>query len=494
MTRAPLLLATTGGVATAAAAPPLDVLPGALVGLALLAAAVRRSTNWRSALAAGTAWASVAGLVGLRFLLVVVDRYTGSAAVAVLAYVAAVAVQALVWGLGSAAARGMHQRLGVPFPLAFGGGALLALSAPVVLPWSPALLLAPWTELVQFADVIGERGICVLLAIAVAGTGRHGLVAAAGALAVLHVAGALRITAVAGEDRSVLRVGVVDASVSVAERDDPGRRGAIVGRLRALSARADRAGAQLVVWPENAFPVPLDRASGRLDGSLSPVAGGAAAPRLIGLETYERRGGVPLLFNSATVVDADGRRQASVDKRVRLPFGEYRPWPGVRSDDIQAGGPAHVLRAAGVRVGVLNCYEVTSPSAGRDVARAGRPQLLVNLTNEAWFRGTTASRYLPRFSVLRAVELRTDVVRAANAGGGGWVDAAGRVRREGSDGGAAAAVVEAGVRPPGAAPTVYARLGDWPLRLALVLLLLVSSARRRPWAGRRARRGPLPSA
>ncbi len=193
-------------------------------------------------------------------------------------------------------------------------------------------------------------------------------------------------------------------------------------------------------------------------------------------------------------MEPDGRRQVPVDKRVRLPFGEYLPWPGVRGDDVQAGGPAHVLRAAGARLGILNCYEVTAPGAGRDAARAGRPQLLVNLTNEAWFRGTAAARYLPRFAVLRAVELRTDIVRAANAGGGGWVDAAGRVRRGGADAGPAVTVVDAGLRPAGAAPTLYARAGDWPLRIVLVLLLLASTGRRPPWAGPRARRGPRPSA
>jgi apolipoprotein N-acyltransferase len=131
-----------------------------------------------------------------------------------------------------------------------------------------------------------------------------------------------------------------------------------------------------------------------------------------------------------------------------------------------------VPAAAGpVRVGVLNCYEDLSGGAGRSVWAAARPQLLVNVTNDAWFAGTSAPALHARLAAMRAIELRTDLVRAVNDGGGEWVDAAGRVRRL-ARGGAGVRIATPALRAAAAPATPYARLGDWPLAAALALLAL----------------------
>jgi apolipoprotein N-acyltransferase len=92
------------------------------------------------------------------------------------------------------------------------------------------------------------------------------------------------------------------------------------------------------------------------------------------------------------------------------------------------------------------------------------PNLLVNVTNDAWFAGSAESELHLRLAALRAVEERRDLVRAVNFGPSTWVDAAGRVRARWEPPLAGPLMTQpALVEGP---PTLYARLGDWPLALA----------------------------
>ena len=83
--------------------------------------------------------------------------------------------------------------------------------------------------------------------------------------------------------------------------------------------------------------------------------------------------------------------------------------------------------AGPIRAAVLNCYEDTLPAAGRE-AMERSPNLLVNVTNDAWFAGSAEGELHLRLAVLRAIETRRDLVRAVNQGPTTFVDAAGRVR------------------------------------------------------------------
>ncbi len=53
-------------------------------------------------------------------------------------------------------------------PIAFAVGVYLAMSLPAVFPWTPAGLMSPWLALIQFADLVGERGVSLLLGLAMA--------------------------------------------------------------------------------------------------------------------------------------------------------------------------------------------------------------------------------------------------------------------------------------------------------------------------------------
>ena len=116
---------------------------------------------------------------------------------------------------------------------------------------------------------------------------------------------------------------------------------------------------------------------------------------------------------------------------------------------------------------VLNCFEDTLPAAGREAA-AVSPNLLVNVTNDAWFAGTAESAYHLLLSRLRSVELRRDLVRAVNYGPTTWVDAAGRV--EADIRGDTPGLLETHPALLDAPRTPFARWGDWPVAALLAVV------------------------
>jgi apolipoprotein N-acyltransferase len=72
------------------------------------------------------------------------------------------------------------------------------------------------------------------------------------------------------------------------------------------------------------------------------------------------------------------------------------------------------------------CYEDILTDFNRELA-SHHPHLLVNLTNDAWFGDTSEPWEHMALSVYRAVEMRTDLVRAVNTGVSAFIDASGRV-------------------------------------------------------------------
>lgn len=536
-----LLLAAAGGVFFALTSPPTNLYPAVIVGLALLAVVSAGAPSFWRAFGRGALWATAAGVVGLRFVPSVIQRFTplGSAA-SYLALVLLAAGQSLSWALGAGVTNALLRRARAPLELSFSAGVLVALLVPSVFAWTPAGLVSPWPVFVQLADVVGERGVSVLFAVGAAllarsalalfpavpgltlvapghveadeGAGRRykaALYPALGAVALfgaLAVHGAFRMASISRASSALprARVGLVSHAVGPQERWDRKNHPAILRRLRDLSKTAEADGAELTVWPEAAYPYPLDHEARHAPRDARAVVGqGVRGPLLIGLITNDR----PVTadgfternsYNSATIVLPDGSMQPTYDKLQLLWFGEmvpggaYLPWlrrifqksggliPGTGPRALELsreGGPA-------LRIGVLNCYEDTLADVGRLIATSLAPNLLVNVTNDAWFTGTSEPELHARLAVMRAIELRRDLVRAVNAGVASWVDAAGVTRVRDDRSTPFVLMAEPAVRD--APLTIYARFGDKPLLVLLGLAVLAFARLRRASERRKA--------
>ncbi|MCC6554284.1 MAG: apolipoprotein N-acyltransferase [Polyangiaceae bacterium] len=538
----PLLLAVLGGCTFALTSPPTDLYPAVIAGLALLAAAVHDApTAWR-AFGRGAAWGTAAGIVGLRFVPEVIQRFTslGSAA-SYLALVLLAAGQSLVWAIGGALTSALIRRARAPLELAFPAGVFLSVSLPTIFAWTPAGLVSPWPAFVQLADLIGERGVSALFALGAALVARAGLaalqgpqpapasepapatgaatasasetapasetatataapprlaraarpaIAAAALFAFLGAHGALRMASLerASEGLPTARVALVNQAVGPHERWQAKNHPRILRTLRDLTREAEAAGAELTIWPEAAYPYPVEHDARQAPRGPKGVLGpGVRGPILLGLITRAKPvtvapGAVETnSYNSATLVLPSGAMQPTQDKLQLLWFGEtvpggaYLPW--LRRIFQKSGGliPGDEPRALtlerrhgpALRMGVLNCYEDTLAGVGRRIAGALEPNLLVNVTNDAWFTGSAEPELHARLAVMRAVELRRDLVRAVNLGVASWIDARGVVRAR--DERATPGTLHAAPAIREGSPTLYARLGDAPLAALLVL-------------------------
>jgi len=232
-----------------------------------------------------------------------------------------------------------------------------------------------------------------------------------------------------------------------------------------------------LIWPESAFPFFLTReaeAMGQIERLLQPntvlITGAIRAPEMT------PNAGVKRAYNSIYAIDHDGSILGIYDKVHLVPFGEYLPLQnflerlGLMQLTKLPGGfiPGDRRRLMSVPKAPpfvpLLCYEIIFP--GAVLPSAERPGWMLNLTNDGWFGISSGPYQHFQQARLRAIEEGLPLVRAANTGISAVVDPLGRVVKSlplGVEG-----VLDAGL-PRALLPTVYARIGDTPLLLFLVV-------------------------
>ena len=143
-----------------------------------------------------------------------------------------------------------------------------------------------------------------------------------------------------------------------------------------------------------------------------------------------------VLYNSALLSDASGNVTGRYDKQYLLAFGEYLPFGDVlpvlyewspKSGHFTPGQTLQPLRLENHQIATFICYEDIIPSFVNSIMRNGDADLLVNLTNDAWFGNTTEPWIHLALAKFRAIEQRRFFVRSTNSGVSAFVDPVGRV-------------------------------------------------------------------
>jgi apolipoprotein N-acyltransferase len=360
--------------------------------------------------------------------------------------------------------------------------------------------------LIQVADVLGVYGISALIALsgaalylvvaAVTGTAWKGAavtgrLAAGGAAAALVLAAAAwgygsarieqidRLTAEAPN----LRAAVIQGNIEQSEKWDPASQAATIDKYLRLSQSVRSQNPELIVWPESAAPFYFLSEGPPTRAVMQGVAA-AGTYFLIGAPSFELKGRAADYFNSAYLV-GPGEILGKYDKAHLVPYGEYTPFKDYlpflgkiveHVGDFKAGVEGHTLSLAGRRLGIQICYEVIFPELARAQVRNGAV-LLLTITNDAWY-GQTAGPY-QHFSiaVMRAVENRRALARAANTGISGFIDPVGRVL-DPTPLEVDAAVVRA--LPLLQTESIYTRYGDVLGWVCLGLAVIAVAQARRP--------------
>ncbi|NNK77110.1 MAG: apolipoprotein N-acyltransferase [Litoreibacter sp.] len=246
-----------------------------------------------------------------------------------------------------------------------------------------------------------------------------------------------------------------------------------------LTASPAETAPDLVIWPETAIAYRLSLAEPVLR-EISAAAKGV--PVILGANDVIDEA----FHNTLAVLDEGGAVQSAYHKHHLVPFGEYIPFGdflrqfginglAARDGAGYASGPGpRLINIPGIGSALpLICYEVIFP---RNFRTETRPDLMIQITNDAWFGNLSGPYQHLAQARVRAVEQGLPLIRAANTGVSAVIGPQGRVL-------AATALNEAAVLDapvPAALPaTPYARFGDWPMRaLLLVLLVLALTVRR----------------
>jgi apolipoprotein N-acyltransferase len=368
---------------------------------------------------------------------------------------------------------------------------------------------------IQISDLVGEYGVDFLMVMVAAGVASVlfpprralALVPVGVVLAAAIGYGHWRLNEAVGDEgeAATARIALIQGNSLAEWKQDPNRERQIMDEYVALSDRAvalarergDGRPLDVVIWPETMFRSPLvdvdsgyqpppgairtpeEAASyGRRD--LASLAARLGAPVLVGVERWRlvaapTPGDAPppqQRFNSAALVDRDGRIIGSYDKVHRVMFGEYIPfaewlpflyrWTPL-TGGVTAGAAPVVLQLDNRSYSPNICYETVVSHLIRDqaakLAEGGSPRLLVNLTNDAWYWGSAGLDLHLACGVFRAVESRTPLVIAANGGLSAVIDDRGRIiahsPRQQAD------VIVEDVELARGAPSPYVRFGDW---------------------------------
>jgi len=339
------------------------------------------------------------------------------------------------------------------------------------------------------------------------------LLPAAGVLCATLVYGHLRVSREPGEPQA--RIALIQGSIDIVLNPPPGTHDRMHDQYRALSreAVARHGDLDLIIWPETIFgrclrdyapglPVPDDwegseaefRLAVRRDTAESrkpmrKLANELDTPLLIGVTTqffdldqqWKR-------FNSAAFVPLGEGPIRRYDKMHLVVFGEYVPFADrlawlVRLTPLSALGGARAgtepaaFQLDGLRLSPNICYESVVPHLIRRqvnaLARRGRePDVLVNLTNDGWFWGSSELDMHLVCGVFRAVECRKPLLIAANTGFSAWIDADGRIFARGPRRATGVVVAEVAGDPRG---SWYLEHGDWPAGVCLLACLVFAA-------------------
>lgn len=213
----------------------------------------------------------------------------------------------------------------------------------------------------------------------------------------------------------------------------------IMARYKILTEAAAKEKPDLIIWPETSYPGILWEDKELFD-ELRGFVARLGVPLLVG--SIVRADGH--YYNTAILLSKGGEILQQYKKIHLVPFGEYIPlrplFPFLEHivpiADFTAGEEYTVFdfprkegakaKVAGGSFSVLICFEDTIEGIARQFTRQGAG-LLVNMTNDAWFKDTKAPFMHAQASVFRSVENRRPLVRAANTGVSCSIDASGRM-------------------------------------------------------------------
>jgi apolipoprotein N-acyltransferase len=312
-------------------------------------------------------------------------------------------------------------------------------------PWaSIGYSQSPLNMLIQAADITGVYGISWLVVFAntvISGLvlnfyRRVGVPVLACCIVAALIYGSVRIDEIRKRQGTAapLTVSVIQGNIAQSEKWDPAIVGETLKRYSQYSLEAVKAdpSTDILFWPESAMPFfyGLDEEP---TSELNSIIKTIGKPVLFGSDGVTRIDGKARLLNRAYLVDKNADIKGAYAKQHLVPFGEYVPFSQILffvrhlvTGDVEfvPGSQPGPVFLGDRPLGVLICYEVIFPGISRETVLRGS-EVLMNMTNDAWYGDTGGPYQHFEMSKWRAIESRVPLVRSANTGISGVFDATG---------------------------------------------------------------------
>jgi apolipoprotein N-acyltransferase len=337
---------------------------------------------------------------------------------------------------------------GLTLGLGFGASELLF---PLLFPWFYAATVHQLPALIQLAELGGPIAVSLTLVgvnyafaeLVLSRLERRAprrlalLAALAPVLSAIY--GAIRIPMVDARSAAAekLEVGLAQANMSLLGKRTHKHEG-LERHLRLTRDLRRQAKLDLVVWSETSVMSAVLENEAE-DALRSQFTRSLGVPTLFGSVLVRPVDDARqyVFFNSALLTDKRGKLLGRLDKQYLLAFGEYLPFGETfpvlyewspNSGRFKAGDnfvkPIHF---GDHEIAVVICYEDVLPSFVNGLMRQGEPELLANLTNDAWFGDSTEPWIHLALAKFRSVEQRKFFVRSTNSGVSAFIDPVGRV-------------------------------------------------------------------
>ena len=416
-----------------------------------------------------------------------------------LAGVVAINTAVAIWA-GEIVARRIRIPAVITMPIAWTAVEWIRTYFPIGFPWNLLGYAAYRSlELIQFAEFTGVYGVSALIvffnAVVYLVIFRRGIyrlqtisLSALTAIMVLLVGyGAWRINNLKNTPESgSFRVAMVQGDIPQSLKWDPKFLPQSYGVYQDESANAAKRGADLIVWPEaaaaflfqpdNQYPAEL-ASDAAYRNALLTLAKTIGTPLLFGAPALTQQDGRLGFYNRAYLVSANGQGEvdAHYDKIELVPFGEYVPARALFGyfvnrvvqgfGDMVPGKEQTLFDVKGAKLGILICYESIFPNLTRREVDKGA-DVLVNITNDAWYGESSAPFQVLAMAAMRSVETKVPMVRVANTGISTLIEPSGQITSRTPLFVRGTVIVKVPWRP---VRTVYTMVGDLFAEICLVL-------------------------
>ncbi len=279
------------------------------------------------------------------------------------------------------------------------------------------------------------------------------------------------------QENPEVNVSIIQGNIDQALKWNEGFQEETIDKYIDLSQSSYNTKPEIIVWPETAVPL-FFQDNNPLSEKIIRMAERSNAYLIFGSPAYRIDQGNVRYYNRAWCISPEGRITGQYNKTHLVPFGEYVPLqeflPFVHrlvpaAGDFSKGKSMDPIRLNKISSGILICYEVIFPEIARSQVLNGA-DILINITNDAWYGYTSAPYQHLYISVFRAIENRRPLIRSANTGISAIVDSTGKVKMKGSlftD-----EVLTGRVTPAKETISFYTRFGDIFAAGILILCLI----------------------